>query len=60
MDKKKTSSGPIHELLLHSTGKYEASSQLMASGKLGDIEEPDLKKLLEKAGLPTEDKPINW
>lgn len=60
MVKRDASGGPIHELLIHSTGKYEASSQLMASGKLGDIEEPDLKKLLKKAGLPTEDKPILW
>ncbi len=60
LDKRKTSQGPVHELLLHSTGKYEASSQLMASGKLNAIEEPNLKQLLEKAGLPTDDKPINW
>lgn len=60
MNKRETSGGPVHELLIHSTGKFEASSQLMASGKMNDIEEPDLKKLLEKAGLPTEDKPIPW
>lgn len=60
MSKEQTSQGPVHELLIHSTGKYEASSQLMASGKLNDIEEPDLKKLLEKAGLPTDDKPVEW
>ena len=52
--------GAKHELLLHSTGKYEASSQLMASGKLDAKEEPNIKKLLEKAGLPTADKPISW
>jgi len=60
VSKKETSQGPIHELLIHSTGKYEASSQLMSSGKLGDIEEPNIKKLLEKAGLNTQDKPITW
>ena len=52
--------GAKHILLTHSTGKYEASSQLKASGKILSREEPDLKKLLEKAGLPIEDKPIPW
>jgi len=49
-----------HHLLLRATGKFEASSQLQSSGKLHDREEPDLKKLLEKAGLPVEDKPLLW
>ena len=58
--KKEASGSPVHELLLHSTGKFEASSQLMAKGGIDDIVEPDLKALLKDAGLPVEDKPIPW
>jgi hypothetical protein len=58
--KKASSTGPKHILLTHATGMYEASSQLGASGKIQDEEEPDLKKLMEKAGLSTTDKPIIW
>ena len=58
MSKKETSGSPKHELIIHSTGKFEASSQLMARGGINDIVEPDLKALLKKAGLPVEDKPI--
>ncbi len=60
MNKRESGTGVKHELLLHSTGKFEASSQLMASGKIKDVEEPNLKELLKKAGLPVEDKPIPW
>ena len=59
----KTASGPDgvkHELLLHSTGKYEASSQLMASGNMKAKMEPNLLNILKLAGLPTADKPISW
>ena len=58
--KKKTPSGPQHVLLTHSTGRYEASSQLASSGKIPAEVEPNLKKLLELVGLPTEDKPMEW
>lgn len=60
MIKKPSREGVKHILLLESTGEYEASSQLKASGKLNAEEEPDLKKLLTKAGLPAEDKPLIW
>ena len=60
MVKKPSSQGSKRILLLDSTGEYEASSQLMASGKLKKEEEPNLKELLKKAGLPTEDKPLVW
>jgi len=59
--KKPSAHGAKHELLIHSTGRYEASSQLKGRGdKLKSIEEPNLKKLLEKAGLSTKDKPLLW
>lgn len=58
--KEKTSSGPAHVLYTHSTGRYEASSQLAAGGKLPAKVEPNLKALLELVGLPTTDKEITW
>jgi len=58
--KKETSQGVKYVLLTQATGRYEASSQLMASGKILPEEEPNLKKLLEKAGLNITDKPITW
>ncbi|KKN73976.1 hypothetical protein LCGC14_0395420 [marine sediment metagenome] len=60
MSKRETAGSPKHELIIHSTGKFEASSQLMAKGGIADIVEPDLKALLKLAGLPVEDKPIPW
>ena len=58
--KKRSPQGPKHILLTHSTGQFEASSQFASSGNIPDEVEPDLKKLLELAGLPTDDKPITW
>lgn len=60
MVKKPTSDGARRVLITDATGEYEASSQLKASGKINAQEEPDIKKLLEKAGLPIEDKPLLW
>lgn len=45
------------ELLLDAQGKYIARSRLRSKGRLTEIEEPDIKKLLKKAGLAWEDKP---
>lgn len=55
-----TSSGVKHVLLTQDDGRFKASTQLGAKGKFEWREEPDLKKLLVKAGLPTEDKPTEW
>jgi len=48
---------PKRELLLDSLGTYVARSRLKANGLLDAIEEPDIKKLLEKIGLDWKDKP---
>jgi len=44
------------ELILDSQGKYIARSRLNREGKLSHSEEPNIKKLLKKAGLKWEDK----
>jgi len=61
MVKEKSPGDPKHVLLTHSTGVYEASSQLKAGNpEIKAKEEPDIKKLLKKAGLPSEDKDMSW
>lgn len=61
MIKKKTPKGVEHVILLTSTGRYEASSQLASSGLLeNEISPPNLKTLLEIVGLPTTDKELQW
>ena len=53
--------GGIQKILLtQSKGRFRASTQLGAKGIFEIEEEPNIKKLLIKAGLPTEDKPIPW
>jgi len=48
---------PRREMLIDSLGTYIARSRLKGNGKLDAIEEPNIKKLLKKAGLDWEDKP---
>ena len=48
---------PRREMLIDSLGTYVARSRLKADGKLSSSEEPNIKKLLKKAGLDWEDKP---
>ena len=45
------------ELLLDAQGTYIARSRLKSKGKLKEVENPDIKQLLKKAGLDWEDKP---
>ena len=52
-----TSSGIKRELMIDSQGKYIARSRLKGDGRLNDVEEPNIKKLLKKLGLAWEDKP---
>lgn len=49
--------GPKREMLTDSLGTYIARSRLKMKGLLDAVEEPDIKKLLKKAGLNWEDKP---
>jgi len=45
------------EMLVEAQGKYLARSRLKSNGKLSHTEDPDIKKLLKKIGLPWKDKP---
>lgn len=56
MEVKETSKGFERKILTQSTGLYQAKTR-MSKGKFDVREEPNIKKLLEKAGLSTEDKP---
>ncbi len=49
--------GPKREMLIDSLGTYIARSRLKGNGKLNATEEPNIKKLLRKAGFSSEDKP---
>lgn len=53
---KETSKGIQYQLLTRKTGLYMARSRLAKSGKIETYEVPDIKAILRKAGLPTEDK----
>jgi hypothetical protein len=55
---KETSSGIKPELLTSAAGKYIARSKLTSDGFLKDVEEPDIKGILKKVGLPASDKPL--
>jgi hypothetical protein len=57
MDPKETSAGVQYRLLTQNTGTYTARSRLAKGGVLDMYEEPDIKKLLRKAGKDTQDKP---
>lgn len=48
---------PKRELLVDHLGRYIARSRFKSEGKLDAVEDPDIKKLLKKAGLSWEDKP---
>lgn len=49
--------GPEYKMIVQNDGIYPARSRLAGNNKLSPLEEPDIKKLLKKAGLPAEDKP---
>jgi|WetSurMetagenome_2_1015567.scaffolds.fasta_scaffold43474_2 hypothetical protein len=48
----------IYELLTNDKARFRASSRLNSEGIFKPIEEPNIKKLLEKAGFNTQDKPL--
>ena len=48
---------PKREMLIDSLGTYIARSRLKRNGKLDASEEPDIRKILKKAGFASEDKP---
>jgi len=55
---KETSEGVSYRLLTKNTGTYTACSRLAKGGLLETYEKPDIKGLLRKAGMSTEDKPL--
>ena len=48
---------PKRKMLIDSVGTYNARSRLKMNGLLKSVEEPDIKALLKKVGMPCEDKP---
>lgn len=54
---RETSKGSERKLLTQPDGLFRASTRLGHGGKFEKWEEPDIKKLLKKAGWPTQDKP---
>jgi len=57
LQKRMQSGIPKYELLATSAGRYEASTQLGAGGKINPIEEPNLKAIMKKVGMDNSDKP---
>ena len=56
-DTKETSKGVEYQLLTQKTGLYQARSRLAKDGKISMYEDQNIKKIMEKAGISTEDKP---
>ncbi len=55
-----TSSGVKYELLTKPIDHFISRSRLAQDGLLDTYEEPDIKKILKKAGYSCENKPIFW
>jgi len=53
---KENPSGIRRKLYTAAAGTYRASTQLGAGGRLDAVEKPDIKHILKKVGLPTDDK----
>jgi len=55
---KETSQGVTYRLLTKNTGTYTARSRLAKGGLLETYEEPNIKKILQKAEMDATDKPL--
>jgi hypothetical protein len=55
-----TSAGPTWKLLTKNDGLYMARTRLGKEGIFATYEDPDIKALLKKAKVPTEDKELPW
>ena len=53
----KNPNGIEYNLYTSAAGTFRASTQLGANGRLKPVEEPNLKKILEKVGFDSSDKP---
>lgn len=58
MTTQETPSGLVYKLLTRTTGRYVACSRLASIGSFETYEEPNIKRLLMKAGLPHQDRPL--
>lgn len=55
---KSRAAGLEYQIITAHTGPYLASTRIGKGGIFDTYEKPDIKYLLRKAGLPTEDKPL--
>lgn len=55
-----TKDGVTYSVLTKLTGTFKVSSRLSNKGQLEMYEEPNIKKILRKCGLPDIDKEIPW
>lgn len=55
---KDSSKGPEHFLRTRRNGTYDARTRLGRRGIFDELEKPDIKHLLKKAGKSTDDKPL--
>jgi len=60
MTTKDSSKGTIYKLLTQPFREFSASTQLGAGDKFSREEDPDIKKLLKKAGMSCNDKKVDW
>ena len=58
MDPKESSKGTNYRILTKATGSYTACSRLAREGLLEQYEEANIKSILKKVGLSTQDKPL--
>lgn len=56
-DTMETSAGLQYRFLTRKTGLYQARTRLGKGGELDLFEEQDFKNILQKVGIPTDDKP---
>ena len=54
---KETSKGIEYQLLTRPTGLYQARTRLGKGGELDTYEKPDIKNILRKVGMNTDDRP---
>ena len=57
---KEVKDGIQYSLLTRQTGYWRCRSRLAALGKIEMYEEPNIKKILEKAGFDNSDKDMSW
>lgn len=58
MDPKRIADGVAYRVLTRSTGTHIARSRLAEDGRLASYEDPDIKGILKKVGMPIDDKPL--